>query len=153
MKLLLFLIVVAFVAAGSIFGQSAKQNEKAEQEIRKLEAAEGDAILRSDVEALKKLWAKSFTVNNPQNQIVRGSEGVFELIRKGVIKYSSFVREVEAVVIDGNTAIAMGSETVKPIGTAPDAGQTVYRRYTDIWMKKQGKWLLTARHANIICQH
>ena len=26
-----------------------------------------------------------------------------------------------------------------------------HRRYTNVWMKHKGKWLLTARHANVIC--
>jgi hypothetical protein len=29
--------------------------------------------------------------------------------------------------------------------------QTVYRRYTHIWQKKEGIWKLLARHANRIC--
>jgi ketosteroid isomerase-like protein len=29
--------------------------------------------------------------------------------------------------------------------------QTVKRRYTNIWMKKDGNWKLVARHANVIC--
>ena len=53
----------------------------------------------------------------------------------------------------GNTVIVMGLETIKPVGKAPYTGQTVRRRYTHFWMKREGKWLLTARHANVICQN
>jgi hypothetical protein len=67
--------------------------------------------------------------------------------------YSSFVREVERVLIHGNTIIVMGRETVVPKGASPDAGQIINRRFTNIWMRQNGKWLLTARHANVICQN
>jgi hypothetical protein len=43
----------------------------------------------------------------------------------------------------------MGGETVKPKGKAPFPGQTVRRRFTNIWMKRDG-WQLTARQATII---
>jgi hypothetical protein len=45
----------------------------------------------------------------------------------------------------------MGSETVVPSGLDPLAGQTIQRRYTNIWMKEKGNWILIARHANNIC--
>ncbi len=103
--------------------------------------------------ALDKIWAEDFTVNSPRNEIAKGRAEVVKLVRAGIIKYSSFVREIETIMFHGNTVIVMGLETVKPIGNAPLAGQTVRRRFTNIWMKKKGKWLLTARHANVICQN
>lgn len=96
------------------------------------------------------------------NQVIAGvDEGVAsmrvgerrKLIRNGIIDYSSFVREVETMLFHGDTVIVMGLETIKPVGNAPFAGQTVRRRFTHFWMKKNGKWLLTARHANVICQN
>ena len=147
MKLILLAIIVVFVATGLVFGQREKKNDTLEQEIRKLDLAEADAIMRGDFAALNKLLAEDFTVNNPRNEIVKGREAVFTLIRNGTINYSSFVREPETFLFYGNTVVVMGLETIKPTGTE----QTVRRRYTNIWMKKKGKWLLTARHANLIC--
>ncbi len=147
MKLILLAIIVVFVATGLVFGQSEKKNDTLEQEIRKLDLAEADAILRGDFAALNKLLAEDFTVNNPRNEIAKGREAVFTLIRNGTINYSSFVREPETFLFYKNTVVVMGLETIKPTGTE----QIVRRRYTNIWMKKKGKWLLTARHANVIC--
>ena len=151
MRLILLVITVTICAASLVSGQSVKQNNTLEQEIRRLDLAEADAIQRSDFAALNKLLAEDFTVNSPRNQIVNGREELFALIRNGVTNYSSFVREPEAVLIHRNTAVVMGSETIKPTGNAPGAGQTVRRRYTNVWMKRDGKWLLTARQASVIC--
>ncbi len=152
MKLILLAAVVTFVVPGLMLGQSAKQNNALEQEIRKLDLAQAEAIRRKDFQALETLCAEDFTVNNPRGEISKGRETVKELIRSGVINYSSFVREVETVLIHENTVIAMGRETIVLAENAPQAGQTVRRRYTNIWMKRKGKWLLTARHANVVCQ-
>ena len=73
------------------------------------------------------------------------------LIRNGVIDYSSFARDIETMLFHGETVIVMGSETITPGGRAPLAGQTVHRRFTHFWMKRDGEWRLTARHANAIC--
>ena len=147
MKLILLATVVVFVATGLAFGQSAKKNDAIEQEIRKLDAAQADAVLRGDLAALDKLWSEDFTVNNPFNEIGKGDR-----IRSGALTYSSFVRVPESIQIHKNTVIVMGRETVVPKGNSPDAGKTINRRYTHIWMKREGKWRLVARHANKICQ-
>jgi len=151
MKSTLLVIAVCIFAAGSASAQDAKRNKALEQEIRRLDLAHADAILRRDVETLKKLLAEEATTNHPTNKVVKEREGIFELIRAGVINYSSFAREPEAFLFYPNMVVVMGHETLTPAGDAPGAGQTIRRRYTNIWMKKQGKWLLTVRHAHIIC--
>lgn len=150
---MLLAVVVIFVAIGLVFGQSAKSNDALEQEIRKLDLAHADAILRRDVEALKKLIAEDATTNHPTNKIVKEREGIFELIRNGTINYSSFVREPETFLFYKNMVVVMGNETLTMANNAVGAGQNIRRRYTNVWMKKKGKWLLTIRHAHIICSN
>jgi len=123
-------------------------NNVLEQEIRILEQTQVDALLRKDIAAMRRNWAADFVVNNPRNEVVEASKG---RIASGARTYSSFIREVERVLIHGNTVIVMGQEIVVPSGTAPDAGKTINRRFTNIWMKRDGEWLLTARQATEIC--
>lgn len=152
MKLILFVTVfLVFAANSAILSQSVKQNEKLEQEIRKLDLAHADAILRRDAEALKSLIAEDAVTNHPTNKIVKEREGIFELIRTGVINYLSFVREPETFLFYKNMVVVMGNETLILAGKENEAGKTIRRRYTNVWMKKKGKWLLTIRHAHIIC--
>ena len=151
MRLVLLVTAACIFATGSASAQSVKRNSALEQEIRKLDLAHADAILRRDVEALKKLLAEEVTTNHPTNKVVNEREGIFELIRSGVINYSSFVREPEAFLFYPNMVVVMGRETLTPTGNAPGAGQTIRRRYTNVWMKDRDKWRLTVRHAHIIC--
>lgn len=151
MKLIGFIVTVFVFAAGFASGQSVKPNAALEQEIRKLDLAHADAILRRDVEKLKSLIAEDATTNHPTNKVVKEREGIFELIRNGTINYASFVREPEAFLFYKDMVVVMGNETIVPAGKAPGAGQTVRRRYTNIWMKRKGKWQLSIRHAHIVC--
>ncbi|MDX2068799.1 MAG: nuclear transport factor 2 family protein, partial [Haliscomenobacter sp.] len=120
-------------------------NETIEKEIRKLEQDQVDYLLRGDLDAMENNWDADHTVNNPFNQIVKASEGT---IRQGLLTYSSFVRDVQKVIIHGNTVLVMGTESVVPKGNSPDAGKTIQRRFTNVWMKKNDKWLMIGRHAN-----
>lgn len=145
------LVISALCASfGGVSAQSISQ-DSTEALIRRLDRAEADGLLHRDSTALRKLWARDFTVNNPRNSITRGSDEVVGLIRNGTIDYSSFLREIETILFHGNTVIVMGSETIEPVNKAPFAGQTVRRRFTHFWMRRNGEWRLTARHANVMC--
>ena len=149
-KLFLLLLSVLILYPALVSAQEVKkQRNVLEEEIRRLDLAEAEAIQKKDFQALDKLSSKDFTTNSPRNEIVRGKEELTELIRKGVINYASFVREIEEVLIYEKTAVIMGREIIVTNEAVP---QTIRRRYTNVWMKRNGKWLLTARHANIICQ-
>jgi ketosteroid isomerase-like protein len=118
-----------------------------DQEIRRLDQMEANAVLHGDFATLDRLWAKDFTVNTPQNDVSDGTRG---RVRMGKISYTSFVRVAEAVLVRGDVVIVMGRETVVPKAPTPHAGETLQRRYTNIWMKRDGEWHLSARHANVI---
>ena len=151
MKLLLLAVIAAFIGPGLVVGQGSRPNGELEAEIRRLDHAEAEALLHKDVPTLENLWAEDFTVNNPRNGITNGRKEVVALIRNGTIDYASFDREIEKMLFHGDTVIVMGLETIRPVGKAPFAGQVVRRRYTHFWMRRKGRWLLTARHANVIC--
>ena len=146
-RLILLAVIVAAVLTGSASAQSSKRKALVEEEIRRLDLAHADAVLRGDQVAMDKLWTEDFIVNNPFNEIDKADR-----IRTGALTYSSFVRAPESVVIHGETVIVMGRETVVPKGSSPSAGQTIKRRYTNIWMKREGQRRLVARHASVICR-
>ena len=146
MKLAVFAAIIVFVLTSAASAQSSKQKAAIEQEIRKLDQAHADAVLRGDLAAMDKIWTTDFKVNNPFNEVDKADR-----IRTGAVTYSSFERVAETVLINKDTVIVMGREKVVPKGDSPDAGKTINRRYTNIYMKRDGKWRLIARHANVIC--
>lgn len=140
-------ILLLFFLYGPLVAHAQASNT--ETEIRRLEKVQCDAIVQHDSVALYKLWADDFTVNSPTNDVVK-LEAAKYAIRNGFIDYSLFESVLEEIMIFKDMVITMGSETIKPVRNAPMAGQTVNRRYTQVWMKRKGAWKLVARHANII---
>ncbi len=147
-----YYILIAFIIV--TFGTTAQDNSKTEDEIRKLEQAVMTAILNADSNTLQLLWAPEFLVNNPRNQITESRDSVLQLQKAGMINYSTFERTIERVQIQKNIVITMGFELFVSRNDIPGAkaGQAYKRRFTNIWMKKKGKWQQIARHASIICQ-
>lgn len=132
-------------------GQSTK---KTEVEIRNLEQTVVIAILNADTNTLNQLWAPEFILNNPRNDISADRNAVLKTQKSGMINYSTFERVIEQMQFQKDVVITMGHEIFVSRNDIPGAkaGQTYKRRFTNIWMRKKGKWQQIARHASIICQ-
>jgi len=66
------------------------------------------------------------------------------------MNYESVDVTIEALDAREDHVVIMGEEVVKPRETAPNAGKTVRRRFTDVWRRESdGKWRLTIRQATI----
>ena len=123
------------------------KSETIESLITRFEQEEVDALLRNDLAAVRAHWAPDYVVNNPFGRVVNASEGP---ISAGALTYSVFERKIERIVVQKDVVIVMGSERVVPKPPSADAGKTINRRFTNFWMRRSGKWLLTARHASVI---
>ncbi|CAN5133486.1 hypothetical protein BH09BAC4_BH09BAC4_26610 [soil metagenome] len=150
MRLSWLVIVIGLLTANLSKAQQAATKEAVEKQIRQLEQGQIDYLLKGDTLAIAKQWAPDYVVNNPFNQAVNANQGP---IRRGNLTYSSFTRDVERVLIHGQTVIVMGAETVVPSGQSADAGKTIKRRFTNVWMNTTGNWLLVARQASVLCQN
>ncbi|MDA3873319.1 MAG: nuclear transport factor 2 family protein [Kiritimatiellae bacterium] len=108
------------------------------------------ALVETDVDTLTRLWAEDFMVNNPANTVLTNRDEVMERVHAGIIHYDQFEQRVDAVRVYEGIVLVMGEEIVRPVGNAPGAGRILRRRFTNIWMHRDGTWILTARHANVI---
>ena len=88
-------------------------------------------------------------VNTPANVVgtVQNTKAIF---RAGGLRYLAFERTIEKMAFNDNVAIVMGGEMIKPQGSQPNAGKTVTRRFTHVWLYKNNSWSIIARQATII---
>lgn len=122
--------------------------------IRGLERLAVQGILTADTHLLKRVWAPEFMVNTPRNSIAGDRAAVFTNQKAGLIDYKTFERIIERMLILDDVVVTMGYELYVPNRDLPEgkAGQTIRRRFTNIWTKRNGGWQQIARHASIICQ-
>lgn len=121
-----------------------------EAEIKRLETLERESVLKGDSAVLfDRIWSPDMIVNTPAN-VVGTVEGTKAHLRSGNLNYLSFERNIEKISFNDNVAIVMGGEIIKPQGQQVNAGKTVSRRFTHVWLYKNGSWSIIARQATII---
>ena len=108
------------------------------------------AFAAQDADAVSGLSAEDLIVNTPANRVAR-REQVLGFFKAGRMNYESADVTIEALDAREDHVVIMGAEVVKPRETAPNAGRTVSRRFTDVWRRESdGQWRLTIRHATIV---
>ena len=73
-----------------------------ETTIRSLEEQERTAVLKEDVPALERLWSEQLIVNTPQNEVSADRGVVLDRVRRGLIRYSQFDRQIEVIRFSGD---------------------------------------------------
>ncbi len=126
------------------------QIEKIKKEINAVEQQSTQAILQKDSATLRRLWSPTFMVNAPINRVVKGKQ--VDMVMNGQISYTSYVCEMEDMMVSGDIAISMGHETVVAVMGNRNGGQTIVRRYTNIWKKESNGWMLIARQPSEVCR-
>jgi hypothetical protein len=144
-KVTLAILAIFFILI-SHFSSAQKGDEAL---IRRLENAEREAILKSDTVILHQLMSSRIVVQNPENAIVNFRQ-IIDRVKAGKISYASFDRSIEKISFVNNSAVVMGKEVIVPQGTSANAGKTITRQFTNVWMKEKGKWKLTIRQATIV---
>ena len=149
-------LAIVFFASVAVWTDVRAQGRTSDEAtVRSLDDQARIAALKRDVPALERLWSDQLVVNAPNNQVVIGKRAVLDdFVRAGIINFSSFERQIEFIRVDGDFTTIMGIETVTPITNAPTAGlkagQSIQRRFTNIWKRDGDTWRLFIRHANVI---
>lgn len=143
-------VLSLFLPLSVVYAQTPASS--AESEIRRLEAEQVEFLMTNRVEEMMKYWDANLMVNNPFNVVQDGATGP---IQTGVLTYSRFERNIDKVLLHDSVIVVMGNELVipktAPTGSSHDTTQPINRRFTNIWMQKEGKWIMIARHASNVC--
>lgn len=124
-------------------GAAASSTDTDEQMIIKSQEEWADALVNRDFSVIDRVVAPDWQITLPDGTVSTKAQ-VDADMKSGVIVFESFKIDDLKVRVDGNTAIAFGLETEKSSYKGEDtSGQY---RYTDIYVKRDGKWLCIATH-------
>ena len=106
------------------------------------------------VEGASTAFGNGFTpdavVNSPFNNVATPAEAA-RRSAAGALNYKYLHTSIEyAAPRREDEVIFMGEETYEPAAGTTHAGKTVRRRFTDLYRKHKGRWLLSLRQATII---
>jgi hypothetical protein len=153
MKHIMFALKILAIVTSQVTALYAQNSPSSiEAQVRKLEDDQIKYLMNGEVAEMKKNWASNYTVNNPFNVVQDAATGP---IQNRALTYSKFERNIEKVLIHDSVVVVMGSELVvpktAPKGSSHDTNQPINRRFTNVWMWMNGKWVMIARHASNIC--
>ena len=111
----LWFVLLAGLASpfAAVRGQAADatSDERAEEQVRRLNREEVEAFLHKDAKAMARLWSDDLVVTNPLNKFVNRQQ-VLGMVESGVLVITVYERRIEYVRVYGDTVIVAGSEEV-----------------------------------------
>ena len=143
MKVRLFILLTILTGAYAAHGQANKELSKSEQEVRKLERAWLDAYEKRDVEAMNAIVADDFTITFSDGAMQTKPQ-IIESLKRPRGSSSAFITEGVQSRVYGDTVILIG--LVISEWKQNDKPMTDRSRYTDTYVKRNGKWQVVASH-------
>src|SRR6266513_2088537 len=141
MKIILAIALLIIAASSFAYGQTdaraASGNAKVEQEIRRLEREWFESYVRGDRAAFDRIVADDAVITYGNGKVGNKSEAIAEIKAPADASYSLTSDDVQ-VRVYGETAIVTGRVTEK--GTFNERSLNSQSRYTDIWVRRDGRW-------------
>jgi ketosteroid isomerase-like protein len=149
MKRTLLLAIIFASVSLPAFAQEKKASNGVEQAVLKLEQQWEEALLKSDVAALEKIYDDSLIYTHSNGSVDNKSVYVGN-IKSGVTKYQSMKRDDIKVSVYGNTALVTchWEAHVLARGNKIDTNA----RYLHVYVKQKDGWKMVAHQATRIVQ-
>jgi len=147
MKQILLLAVVCLSLLTYV--QAQKTSDPTEQAILKLEQEWEDALLKSDVAALERLYADGIIYTHSSGA-VDNKQTYIGNIKSGVTKYESMKREGIKVNVYGDTALVTYHWMVNVVSRGNKINTDA--RCLHVYVKQKGRWQMAAHQSTRITQ-
>ena len=152
MKRIAFAVcVVVLVLAVAVWAQTQAQptSGSVEQELIKLEKEWADAYMKRDLAVLDRIEAADLVMTDFEGNVFTKALDIEE-VKSGVYTLESLVGDEMKVHIYGDTAVVTGRSKSKGRYKGKDFDSQY--RWTDTWVKIEGRWQCVAGHSSRIAQ-
>jgi ketosteroid isomerase-like protein len=139
----LLIIALSVVLSSSLaLAQAAKpeQNSAGEKAVTQLVHEWLDALVKNDLNALDRIIGDDYIITNSDGSVL-GKQQDLEPLKAG-LKFESATVEDLKVRVYNDTAVATGVTTFK--GDFKGRAFTARERFTDVWVKRDGRWQAVA---------
>lgn len=133
-------VLITLIAA---YDHNAQTLTAAEQEVRKLERTWLDAYEQRNADSMNAIVADDFTITFPDGGMQRKPQ-IIESLKQGGGSAMKFRTESVQSRVYGDTVILIG--IVISEWKQNDKPMTDRSRYTDTYVKRQGRWQVVASH-------
>jgi ketosteroid isomerase-like protein len=145
-------MAIAVGVAVLVFGVAVlarTQPQSVEQELMKLENEWADALVKHDWLFLDRILADDYVVTDPEGNVSTKAQEI-AFFKSGEFSVTSCVHHELKVRVYGDAAVVTGHTTTKETYKGKDFSPQL--RWTDTWIKLDGRWLCVAGHSSEIAQ-
>ena len=136
-------LVTAFALFAFSFAAIADEaSDKAE--LMRIEKTSGEALIRNDVEAFGSVLAADWKIVTTAGTLMTRAE-LLETMKSGKLKFESYEVDQLDVRVYGDAAVVVGVD--KAEGSWEGDPFTLKERFTDVFIRKDGKWLCVSSHS------
>ena len=121
----------------------------AEQAIRKVEKEWAEALVKRDAAAIARIESPDWTLADPDGNLVTKATADANL-KSGAVAFESVHNDEMNVRVFGDTAIAYGLVTEKMTLQGKDASGQF--RFTDVFIKREGRWQAVSTHLSRVAK-
>ena len=147
------LFAACVVAAGQQPAKKSQQQLKIEQELMQLERDIGEANVRRDKAFFARVEADEFLFTDAGGGLTTKQEDVASLDQPpGEFRLVSYVPDEMKVYLYGQTAVVFGRVTTKARSSKDGREVTNQTRFTDVFVRRAGRWQIVAGHSSRIRQ-
>jgi ketosteroid isomerase-like protein len=150
MKSTAHLALIVGLASGVMLSiEVAAQTANVEQTLLQLERDWEQANVKNDAAALERILAPEFVSTDSDGRLTTRAEG-FARRKSGEVKFTAFTQDDYKVQVIGDTAIVTGRSTIKGVRDGKElSGQ---ERWTDVFVRRSGRWQAVATHSSRIAR-
>jgi len=146
-------LTVFYVTVGqahhSAVGGSQTANDRAQEEIRKIEEERNQAILAGDAAALDRLTSDDYTFITQRGELRTKAE-IVKGFKNGSFKYEARTVTDLMIRVYGSTAVVTGRAIQK--GTENSKDYSGDNRFTRVYVKQGGRWVTVALQVTLVAK-
>jgi uncharacterized protein (TIGR02246 family) len=146
-------IAIAASMVALVFGIAILAKTQAvsvEQELINLENEWGEAVVKRDTASFDRILADDYIGIFDGSVFAATKAQYIEYVKSMKEEMSSFVSDEWKVGVYGDAAVVMARVTVKMRLAGKET--TIQSRFTDTWIKRDGRWQCVAGHNSTIAQ-
>jgi len=145
------LVALAFASSTSTaLLQAADKKAKDEQAIQKLEQEWADALVKGDQTTIDRIVSPDWLFTDPEGNLITKATSDADL-KSGKVKFESVQADELKVRVFGDSAIAFGLVTEK--GNYDGKDTSGQYRFTDVFIKKDGRWQAVCTQLTRVAKH
>jgi len=142
-------VFLSLAASLTLSIEVAAQTANVEQTLIQLERDWEQANAKNDTAALDRILAPEFVSTDSDGRLTTRAEGLARR-KSGEVKLTAFTQDDYKVHVISDTAIVTGRSTIKGIRDGKDwSGQ---ERWTDVFVRRNGRWQAVATHSSRIAR-